>query len=104
MFYSGSTTVEKVGEDKTKSILTQEQSRFLDRCRTGDKDALRQFVDKHYDRVYRLAYTMVGANEANDLAQETFAAALKSLKNFRGDAQVSTWLVAMPMMRLSSSG
>ena len=38
---------------------------------------------------------VVGQNEANDLAQETFAAALKSLKNFRGDAQVSTWLVAI---------
>jgi RNA polymerase sigma-70 factor (ECF subfamily) len=33
-----------------------------------------------------------GAEDAHDATQETFFAAYRNLKNFRGDAQVSSWL------------
>lgn len=47
----------------------------------------------HVDLVYRYAHRLCGEVEsANDLVQETFLSAYRSLNQFRGDAKVSTWL------------
>ena len=47
----------------------------------------------HVDLVYRYAHRLCGETEAaKDLVQETFLNAYRGLKNFRGDARISTWL------------
>ncbi len=47
----------------------------------------------HVDLMYRFANRLCGESEAaKDLVQETFLNALRGFKDFRGDAQVSTWL------------
>ena len=47
----------------------------------------------HVDRMYRFARRLCGSPEdAKDLVQETFLSAYRSLKDFRGEASVSTWL------------
>lgn len=47
----------------------------------------------HVDRMYRFAQRLCGSPEdAKDLVQETFLSAYRSLKDFRGDSSVSTWL------------
>lgn len=47
----------------------------------------------HVDLMYRYASRLCGETEAaKDLVQETFLNAYRGFKNFRGDAQVSTWL------------
>jgi RNA polymerase sigma-70 factor (ECF subfamily) len=47
----------------------------------------------HVDRMYRFAQRLCGSPEdAKDLVQETFLSAYRSLKNFRGESSVSTWL------------
>ena len=47
----------------------------------------------HVDLIYRYAYRLCGEVEAaKDLVQETFLNAYRGLKDFRGEAQVSTWL------------
>ena len=47
----------------------------------------------HVDLMYRYAYRLCGeAESAKDLVQETFLNAYQGLKDFRGDARVSTWL------------
>jgi RNA polymerase sigma-70 factor (ECF subfamily) len=49
--------------------------------------------DAHVDRVYRLAYRMTGEDDlAQEYTQETFIRAFDRLKQFRGDAALSTWL------------
>jgi RNA polymerase sigma-70 factor (ECF subfamily) len=56
-------------------------------------DVLASFVEKHRERVYRVAAHMVGAHEdADDVVQEAFLRAYRSLGRFRGDAAVETWL------------
>jgi RNA polymerase sigma-70 factor (ECF subfamily) len=64
-------------------------------CRAGRREAFDELVSRYYDRIYRLAYAMAGASGASDLAQETFLAAVKSFANFRGDAQLATWLISI---------
>jgi RNA polymerase sigma-70 factor, ECF subfamily len=47
----------------------------------------------HVDLMYRYASRLCGETEAaKDLVQETFLNAYRGFKNFRGDAQISTWL------------
>lgn len=64
-------------------------------CRAGRREAFDELVSRHYDRIYRLAYALGGSEQAKDLAQETFLAAVRSLPSFRGESQVSTWLVSI---------
>ena len=71
------------------------EAELIDGCRAGRREALDALVLVHYDRIHRLAYSLAGPEAAADLAQETFLSAVKSFPRFRGDAQLSTWLVAI---------
>ena len=49
--------------------------------------------DAHVDRIFRLVYRMAGdLDRAQDYTQETFIRAFARLKEFRGEAALSTWL------------
>jgi RNA polymerase sigma-70 factor, ECF subfamily len=52
----------------------------------------REVHDTLRPRVLRYLARMAGEAEAEDLAQEVFAKVSRSLGNFRGDADVSTWV------------
>lgn len=60
----------------------------------GDEVAFNQFFDENFDRIYRFALTRLGGDEhaAEDLAQQTFTKALDRMANYRGEAQLFTWL------------
>ena len=59
----------------------------------GDVRAFDALVSLHQDRVYALAYRMLGdAEDAADVQQETFLQAWRNLRKFRGEAEFSTWL------------
>src|SRR5256886_7315635 len=59
----------------------------------NDVEAFDQLYREHVDRIYRFAQRMCGQeDDAKDLVQDTFLNAYRGLKNFRGDAQISTWL------------
>ena len=54
------------------------------------------WVKDHGDYLYNFAWSRVQSKEiAEDLVQETFISALKSLKSFRGDSSELTWLTAI---------
>lgn len=55
-----------------------------------------KWVNDHGDYLYNFAWSRVQSKEiAEDLVQETFISALKSLKSFRGDSSELTWLTAI---------
>jgi len=59
----------------------------------GDVDAFGEIVRRWERRIFALAYGMLGGEEdARDATQETFIAAFRNLRNFRGEAKVSSWL------------
>jgi RNA polymerase sigma-70 factor (ECF subfamily) len=64
----------------------------LERAKRGDRDAMARLVDAHYDAVYRFCARRVGAQLAEDLAQETFIVAQRQLRNFESRSSLSTWL------------
>jgi RNA polymerase sigma-70 factor (ECF subfamily) len=66
---------------------------LVERSLAGDRSAQRALYDAHVDRVFRLAFRMVGEEAfARDLTQDTFVRAFERLDGFRGDAAFSTWL------------
>lgn len=59
----------------------------------GEKAALEQLVGRHAPRVYRFAMRICRNQEdAQEILQDTFLRAIRSLGTFRGDSQFPTWL------------
>lgn len=55
-----------------------------------------KWVDMHSDYLFNYTITRIDNHEvARDIVQETFLAALKAMKNFRGHAAERTWLVSI---------
>ncbi|PWT94139.1 MAG: hypothetical protein C5B55_03180 [Blastocatellia bacterium] len=66
---------------------------IVERALTGDADAFGEIVRRWERRIFALTYGMLGREEdARDATQETFLAAFRSLRGFRGEAKVSSWL------------
>ena len=55
-------------------------------------DVFRALYAANERRIRSLLTRMVGPQNAEDLAQVTFAKAAQALPNFRGEAEVATWL------------
>ena len=65
----------------------------LERARRGDLDSFRRIVEKHSPDVYGLAFKLTrNTDDADDVVQETFIKAWKSLPSFEGRAALGTWL------------
>jgi RNA polymerase sigma-70 factor, ECF subfamily len=62
-------------------------------ARSGDREAFAALVRETYDRTYTLAYRLTDNEEdARDVVQETYLRAYRAIEQFRGEAQVTTWL------------
>ncbi|MEN6355844.1 MAG: sigma-70 family RNA polymerase sigma factor [Armatimonadota bacterium] len=63
------------------------------RAQNGDVAAFDELVSRHQDRVFTLAYHILGdAEDAADVQQDAFLLAWKNLRSFRGQASFGTWL------------
>jgi RNA polymerase sigma-70 factor (ECF subfamily) len=72
--------------------LTSDEQ-IVERALTGDAEAFGEIVRRWERRIFALAFGMLGREEdARDATQETFLAAFRSLRGFRGEAKVSSWL------------
>jgi len=58
-------------------------------------DAFRAIYAANQGRIRALLTRMVGPQDAEDLTQITFGKAAQALPQFRGDAEISTWLHRM---------
>jgi RNA polymerase sigma-70 factor (ECF subfamily) len=66
---------------------------IVERALTGDAEAFGEIVQRWERRIFALAFGMLGREEdARDATQETFLAAFRNLRAFRGEARVSSWL------------
>lgn len=70
-----------------------DELQLLRRAGAGDAKAFHDLVDRHADRLFRLAFSLVGqAADAEDVVQETFAGAFRGIDAFEGRSSVGTWL------------
>src|SRR5436190_21734544 len=58
-----------------------------------DAEAFGEIVRRCERKIFALCFVMLGReDDARHAAQEAFIAAYRNLKNFRGEARVSSWL------------
>ncbi len=85
---------EVAGEPLFASMETAtNDEHIVERALTGDPEAFGEIVQRWERRIFALTYGMLGREEdARDATQETFLAAFRNLRGFRGEAKVSSWL------------
>ncbi len=63
------------------------------RCVARDRSAQRALFDRELRRVHSILYRILGSNAAiDDLVQDAFLEIFRSLKSFRGEASLGTWI------------
>ena len=66
---------------------------LVEQCRAGDEEACEALVRQYQERVFALISRMTGdPDRVEDIAQEVFLKAFRSLKSFRGGSRFYTWL------------
>ena len=70
----------------------------------GNREAFGMLISRHAPSILRMTTRMLGpAGDAEDVAQETFIAAYKSLARFQFGAKFSTWLYRIAMNKCHDS-
>src|SRR5882757_9038575 len=71
---------------------------LVERTKDGDASAFDELVRRYSPRVYGLVYNMTSNHEeTNDLLQDIFLKAYRSIKGFRGDSSFYTWIHTIGM-------
>jgi RNA polymerase sigma-70 factor, ECF subfamily len=69
------------------------EAALIDRARDGDRSAFEELVRHHADRLYAVVLRFVGSpDEAEEVTQEAFLRAWRSIQRFEGRARFFTWL------------
>ena len=73
------------------------------RCRQGDTRAQQEFVTRYTSLVYSVSRRAGTTRaEAEDVTQDTFLEAFRSLGSFRGEARLSSWLYVLALRQAAS--
>jgi RNA polymerase sigma-70 factor (ECF subfamily) len=72
----------------------QDEQSLARRAQQGDNEAFAQLYEEHFDKIYRYVVLRIGNQaEAEDLAQQVFLNALRSISSFKWKgAPFSAWL------------
>lgn len=69
----------------------------------GDAEAFRGLYDRHWRRVYRLAYgVLMDEDEARDVVQEVFLRVYRKAGTWRGRGRLESWLYRITVNAASS--
>lgn len=78
---------------QTIAMEQKNDSWYVERVLKGDTQYFSYFVEKYKDIVFSIAMKVLRNREdAEEMAQESFIKAFKSLHTFKGEAKFSTWL------------
>ncbi|HWM46486.1 MAG TPA: RNA polymerase sigma factor [Xanthobacteraceae bacterium] len=73
--------------------VTSSETELIDRARRRDPGAVRTIIQQHNQRLYRIARSILRDDaEAEDALQDAYLRAFTHLQDFRGEAQLGTWL------------
>ena len=77
--------------------LKTKEAELIEKLKSGDPDAVAQMYNANVDRVYSLVFNQVDRDHeaAQEIVQEAFLAAVKSVKYFHGRSSIFTWLCSI---------
>lgn len=81
----------------TKKPGNTQEVDLVERLHRNDLSAIEELYTTYFDRLYSLVFNQVDRdqNATEDIVQETFLAALKSSRRFRGQSSIYTWLCSI---------
>ncbi len=85
----------RTGSRQTTQDATSREwdRRILARFQQGEPEVFEEIVRRYQERLYNAVFWMSGnEQETLDVLQESFLRAFRSLKGFRGNAAIGTWL------------
>lgn len=75
------------------SMEQKDETQYIQRILEGDTEYFSVFLDRYSRPLYALIVQMVGcAEDAEELVQDVFLKAFRSLHTYKGDCRFSTWL------------
>jgi RNA polymerase sigma-70 factor (ECF subfamily) len=81
-----------------ESMDVPEPSRLISECIAGNQAAIEALVRQYETGVFRLALSILGDEaEAHEVTQETFIAALKSLRKYQERTTFKAWLFTIAL-------
>lgn len=76
---------------------------LVQQCVSGDEDACTRLVTDHQRMVFQLALHLLGdRQEALDLSQEVFLKVFRTLRQFRGQSTLRTWIYRIVVNQASN--
>jgi RNA polymerase sigma-70 factor, ECF subfamily len=89
----GQMDLEQVATATSVEPRASTDTQFIERLKKGDAAAFESLVAERSGEIYGLLYRLTeNSEEARDLTQETFLRAFQSIGQFRGDADLRTWI------------
>jgi RNA polymerase sigma-70 factor, ECF subfamily len=77
----------------TEFETVREDDRLVSEARKGSQEAFRQLYERYNRKIHSLVGLMANSPEdINDIVQQVFIRAFRSLKNFKGESSFYTWL------------
>ena len=74
-------------------IKNETDEELASRAALGERAAFRELLSRHYNRVFRVAYSVLrDKSDAEDVTQEIWAALPKKLRQWQGKAKLTSWL------------
>jgi RNA polymerase sigma-70 factor (ECF subfamily) len=75
------------------TAASEREEQLVARARAGEREAFEELVREHADRLHAVVLRVCGdVHEAEEVTQETFLRAWRSLERFEGRSQFFTWL------------
>jgi len=88
-----STSLEAQDRPAVEGAPLNEDAQLVARAQAGQPEAFDALVVKYSQRLYGLVYNMTSNHEdTNDLLQDVFAKAYRSIAGFRGKSSFYTWI------------
>jgi len=97
LYNSGARAVNRGGRhpiaERDAPLMSLEDKELVARAQHDDPSAFEILVRRYREKAYAIAYNMCSGDseEAQELTQEAFLRAFRSLKNFRGKSSFYTW-------------
>jgi RNA polymerase sigma-70 factor (ECF subfamily) len=80
-------------EDVAVTAAYLEDVVLVDRCLSGESAAARELFRRHRGRIHACLYRVLGGNQdMDDLLQEAFLQVFQSLRGWRAEASLATWI------------
>jgi len=70
-----------------------DERQLIDLARNGDATAFEQVLDRHQERVLRVAYSILrNPMDTEEVTQDVFLTVFEKIDSFRGDSSFTTWI------------